>query len=144
MKTHHQTMNSWLLPAYIVFYQLFFNVKDYAVHDMCTTERVWAKRTFEKGFTSSQCEGTRAEYNLFNVNMLEKYKHKTIVLFWYTQLTKELGVSIARLRNWAKLNNFPNQLPNSGKMIGRGKDYDASSHLHPFAKVVGSYMHKII
>ena len=33
-----------------------------------------------------------------------------------TQLAKELGVSIATLRNWAKLNNFPNQLPNSGKI----------------------------
>ena len=72
--------------------------------------------------------------------MLEKYKHNTIALFWYTQPTKELGVSIATPHNWTKLNNFPNQLPNNGKMIGRGKDYDPSTHLHPFLNMLGSYI----
>ena len=73
--------------------------------------------------------------------MLEKYKYNTIALFWYAQLTKELGISIATLRNWT---NFPNQLPNSGKMIGRGKDYYASTHLRPFPNMLGNYKYGIL
>ena len=30
-------------------------------------------------------QGTRAKYNLCNINMSAKYKYKTSALFWYTQ-----------------------------------------------------------
>ena len=76
--------------------------------------------------------------------MLEKYKYNTIALFWYAQLTKELGISIATLRNWTKFNNFPNQLPNFGRIIERGKDYDASTHLRPFPNMLGNYKYGIL
>jgi len=32
-----------------------------------------------------------------------------------SQLAEELGVSIATIRNWSKLDNFPSPITNSGK-----------------------------